>query len=166
MIIYVDGACSGNGKQNSKGGFGMVVYDDNKNLIDAYSHHEENTTNNIQELKAILRAMLLYGSKTNDIPLVYSDSAYCVNICNQWIQNWAKNNWIRGKNEEIKNLDIIQEIYKYINVDFPNFIIKKCAGHSNIIGNELADALASDNQAKFKTILKENNIKDKYDLLI
>ena len=119
------------------------------------------------ELEAILVALnsIQLWYKQEEC-IIYSDSAYCVNICNQWIQNWAKNNWVRGKNEEIKNLDIIQEIYKYINVDFPNFIIKKCAGHSNIIGNELADALASDNQAKFKTILKENNIKDKYYLLI
>lgn len=119
------------------------------------------------ELEAILVALnsIQLWYKQEEC-IIYSDSAYCVNICNQWIYNWAKNNWVRGKNEEIKNLDIIQEIYKYINVDFPNFIIKKCAGHSNIIGNELADALASDNQAKFKMILKENNIKDKYDLFI
>ena len=144
----------------------MVVLKDN--VIEyKYAERFENVTNNRMELEAILVALnsiqLLYKQEKC---IIYSDSAYCVNICNQWIQNWAKNNWIRGKNEEIKNLDIIQEIYKYINVDFPNFVIKKCAGHSNIIGNELADALASDNQAKFKTILKENNIKDKYDLFI
>lgn len=38
MIIYTDGACQGNGKANSKGGYGVVVCDDNGKLIDAYGH--------------------------------------------------------------------------------------------------------------------------------
>lgn len=114
------------------------------------------------ELKAILVALnyIQLWYKQEEC-IIYSDSAYCVNICNQWIQNWAKNNWVRGKNEEIKNLDIIQEIYKYINVDFPNFIIKKCAGHSNIIGNELADALAKMDNKKLQNLILNNNIKFK-----
>ena len=37
MIIYTDGACSQNGKTNSKGGYGVVVCDDNGKLIDARS---------------------------------------------------------------------------------------------------------------------------------
>ena len=158
MIIYVDGACSGNGKQNSKGGFGMVVYDDNKNLIDAYSHHEENTTNNIQELKAVLRAMLLYGSKTNDIPLVYSDSAYCVNICNDWIHTWAKNNWLNSKKKEVENLDLIKIIYKYLNIEFFNCQVVKEKGHCGVPGNEIADALATGNKEKINKIIEKNNL--------
>ena len=39
MIIYTDGACSPN---PGKGGYGVVVYDDNNNLIDCYSHYENN----------------------------------------------------------------------------------------------------------------------------
>lgn len=161
--IYTDGSSRGN---PGKGGFGVVILKDNE-LIDYISRQYSDVTNNRMELEAILVALqFIFLEYEQEECIIYSDSAYCVNICNQWIYNWAKNGWVRGKNEEIKNLDIIQNMYKYIKVDFPNFIIKKCAGHSNIIGNELADALASDNQAKFKTILKENNIKDKYDFSI
>ena len=43
-----------------------------------------------------------------EIPTIYSDSAYCVNIFNNWMYSWARNNWTRPKNQEIKNLDIIK----------------------------------------------------------
>jgi len=29
---------------------------------------------------------------------IYCDSAYVVNICNNWIYRWANNNWCRGTN--------------------------------------------------------------------
>ena len=110
------------------------------------------------ELEAILFALKLTQSDKSKQFTIYCDSAYCVNICNEWIKGWAKNGWTRGKNEEIKNLDLIKEIYQYINIDFPNYIIEKCQGHYGNIGNELADALATNNQTKFAKILKENNI--------
>ena len=63
MILYVDGACRGNGKDTASGGFGVVVLDDEENIIDLYSKHCDGTTNNREELKAILYAMLKYGRK-------------------------------------------------------------------------------------------------------
>ena len=58
MIIYTDGACSQNGKANSKGGYGVVVCDDNGKLIDAYGHWENNTTNNISQIISIERLFI------------------------------------------------------------------------------------------------------------
>ena len=63
MICYTDGACRGNGKDNAAGGFGVVVLDDNQNIVDLYSKQCEGTTNNREELKAILYVMLKYGKK-------------------------------------------------------------------------------------------------------
>ena len=37
MIIYVDGACSGNGAATAVGGFGVIVLDDNEKFIT--EHH-------------------------------------------------------------------------------------------------------------------------------
>ena len=33
VIIYTDGACQGNGKDVNKGGFGVVVLDNDENLL-------------------------------------------------------------------------------------------------------------------------------------
>ena len=64
MIIYTDGACAQNAKSAGPGGYGVVVLDDNENLITTYSEQYDYTTNNKMELSAILWAFLKYGSKT------------------------------------------------------------------------------------------------------
>ena len=66
MIIYTDGSCLGNGKAVNSGGFGVVVLDNKENLLYTYSKRSENTTNNREELKAILYAMLNHGVKTEN----------------------------------------------------------------------------------------------------
>lgn len=148
------------------GGYAVVILL-NDTIEYSYSKRLTNVTNNQMELQAILHAFKYIISKNPEEDfIIYCDSAYCVNICNDWIFTWAKNNWINSKKEEVKNIDLIKELYSYLKVDFPNFRIEKIPGHSNIIGNELADALCSNNEAKFAKIKKENNIRDKYDFII
>ena len=47
------------------------------------------TTNNREELKAILNILEKFGSPDKPVPTVYSDSSYAVNNYNNWMFNWA-----------------------------------------------------------------------------
>ena len=161
LHIYIDGSARNNGRDNSKGGFGIVIFDDNRNLIDAYCEQFDNVTNNQMELKAFLKTFELLNTKyKNQQVTIYSDSAYCINILTSWIYFWSKNNWKTAKGKIIKNLDIILSLYKYYTIDF--FInqinFTKVDGHKGIIGNELADALAQANVPKFSNIILQNHI--------
>ena len=116
-IIYTDGSCRGNGTENSSGGFGVVITKDNKLVATYRKDCETNTTNNREELKAILYTFLNYGVKeendwNNNIPIVYSDSNYCVQTFNDWMFKWAKNNWIKSDKKIPENLDLIQAYYE------------------------------------------------------
>ena len=106
MIIYTDGACSGNGSATAIGGFGVVVLDDDKNPVSFYNKQNQNTTNNREELRAILWALIKYG-KEEIPPIVYSDSAYAVNTFNTWMFGWAAKGWIKSDNKTPENLDFI-----------------------------------------------------------
>lgn len=145
MVIYTDGACSGNGKAQNNGGFGVIVIENDK-VINAYGKKSENTTNNREELKAILWAMLQYGQKTQGewdlIPIVYSDSAYCVNTFNEWMFNWAKKGWIKSDKKIPENLDLIQAYYDWFNKGY-KIDLRKVKGHAGNQWNELADKLAT-----------------------
>lgn len=165
-IFYTDGACSGN---PGPGGFGVVQiytewretyteYIESKSVPYKYSEQCENTTNNREEMKAILHVFEIAANDPDNQYIIYSDSAYCVNMINDWIWGWAKNNWKNSKKKEVENLDLVLQLYKYINKDFFNCQVYKCQAHSGIIENELADALATKNDVKFKKILVENNI--------
>ena len=156
---YTDGACSGN---PGTGGFAVVELLGNS-MMTYYSKKVEETTNNRMELSAMIHALKTILLFKDSPCTVYSDSAYVVNICNDWIWKWADNNWKRAKGKPIENPDLIAELYSLLmelkenNIDFE---IKKCDGHAGVLGNELADALAANNMAKFERLTKEYNIKD------
>ena len=138
--IYTDGSCKGNGKISNVGGFGVVVTKDGE-IVTTYSKRSENTTNNREEIRAILYAMLLYGSKDNP-PIVYSDSAYCVNTFNDWMFRWAKNNWIKSDKKTPENLDLIKEYYNWYQKGY-RIDLRKIQGHAGNKYNEMADKLAT-----------------------
>ena len=140
MIIYTDGACSGNGSASAVGGFGVIVLDDDENLITTYHHRTEGTTNNREELKAILFALWEYGDQANP-PIVYSDSAYAVNTFNEWMWSWARKGWVKGDKKVPENLDIIQTYYDIWNHGY-RIDLRKCHGHAGNHWNEQADKLA------------------------
>lgn len=113
------------------------------------------------ELSAILKVFELLNTKyKNQQATIYSDSAYCINALSSWIYTWSKNNWKNSKNVTIENYDLFLNLYKYYNIDFficqVNF--EKIDGHSGIIGNELADALATENSIKFSDIIIHNKV--------
>ena len=105
VIIYTDGACSGN---PGPGGWGSILmYKGNKKEI---SGGLPDTTNNIMEITAVLEAlkMLKYECEVE----VYSDSAYVVNAFNNgWIYNWKRNNWKTADKKPVKNQELWKELY-------------------------------------------------------
>ena len=142
MKIYTDGSAHPN---PGPGGFGVVVFDDEDNYLKSLSEQVQYTTNNEMELKAILFALKIFGAQANQDfiqpPTVYTDSAYAYNIYTNWMYNWAKNDWLKADGKKPENLEIIKD---YFNESKNKIIdLRKIAGHSNILGNELADKLAT-----------------------
>ena len=134
VIIYTDGACSGN---PGPGGWGAILmYKDNKKEI---SGGKKDTTNNVMELTAVIE-----GLKMLKFPCdveVYSDSAYVVNAFNQkWINSWIKNNWKTSGKEPVKNKEIWQELYELTKINNVKFI--KVKGHSDNEFNNRCDEMA------------------------
>ncbi len=134
VVIYTDGACSGN---PGPGGWGSILmYKDNKKEI---SGGKKDTTNNVMELTAVIEALKLLKFKCK--VSVYSDSAYVVNAFNQkWIYSWMKNGWKNASKEPVKNKELWQELYELTKVHDVNFI--KVKGHSDNEYNNRCDEMA------------------------
>ena len=134
VIIYTDGACSGN---PGPGGWGAILmYKDSKKEI---SGGNKNTTNNIMEMTAVIEALKLLKHPCK-IKL-YSDSAYVVNAFLQnWTKNWIKNNWKTSDKKDVKNKELWQELIKLTKVHDVTFFIVK--GHADNEYNNRCDELA------------------------
>lgn len=134
VVIYTDGACSGN---PGPGGWGAILmYKGTKKEI---SGAKNNTTNNVMELTAALEGlkMLKFPCEVE----LYSDSAYLVNgFLQGWIYNWQRNNWKTSNKEPVKNKEIWQELYKMTQIHDVKFI--KVKGHADNDFNNRCDELA------------------------
>ena len=136
IVIYTDGACSGN---PGPGGWGAILmYKDHKKEI---SGGNKETTNNIMEITAVIEALKLVKENFEAKIEIYSDSAYVVNAFNNgWIYNWRKNNWKTASKEPVKNKELWEELYNLTKKHKVNFI--KVKGHSDNEYNNRCDELA------------------------
>lgn len=134
VIIYTDGACSGN---PGPGGWGAILMiNENKKEI---SGGNKNTTNNVMELTAVIEALKLLKRPCN--VNLYSDSAYVVNAFLQnWILGWIKNGWKNSNKEDVKNKELWQELISLTKVHDVTF--HKVKGHADNNYNNRCDELA------------------------
>jgi len=134
LLIYTDGACSGN---PGPGGYGIVMlYKEFKKEI---SGGEAHTTNNRMELTGPIVA--LEALKEPCIVKLYSDSAYLCNTFNQhWIYGWMKNGWQTASKKPVENRDLWERLYALTKLHKVEFI--KVKGHADNVYNNRCDALA------------------------
>ena len=135
VIIYTDGACSGN---PGPGGWGAILmYRDKKLEISGY---EDQTTNNRMELMAPIQA--LKRLKEPCEVRVYSDSAYLVNAFQKkWLENWQKKNWVKSDKKPVENQDLWKEILAFTGIHRIEWI--KVKGHADNPYNNRCDELAT-----------------------
>lgn len=103
VVIYTDGSFKNN--YNTGGYAALLVYGYEYKLI---YEGEYNTTNNRQEIKAVINAL-----KCLDKPCkvtIITDSQYVQGIINGWIKKWKKKNFMTNSTTPIANKDLIMEL--------------------------------------------------------
>lgn len=133
VVVYTDGACSGN---PGPGGWGSVLmYRGHRREL---SGGEAETTNNRMELMAAIAA--LETLKRPCTVELHTDSTYVMKGISEWIANWKARGWKTAAKKPVKNVDLWQRLDKAASrhqVDW-----RWVKGHSGIPENERADELA------------------------
>ncbi|MCD8040413.1 MAG: ribonuclease HI [Clostridia bacterium] len=142
VILYTDGACSGN---PGVGGWGAVlIYNGHEKRI---SGAEESTTNNRMELTAVIEGLKCLNQPCS--VQVYSDSAYTVNAFEKgWIYGWRSAGWVKADKKAVLNADLWQELLVLTDVHKVSF--NKVKGHADDEFNNICDKLATDAIKNFK----------------
>ncbi len=134
VILYTDGACSGN---PGPGGYGAILQ---------YGAHQRElskgfrrTTNNRMELLGVIDALALLREPC-DVTL-YSDSQYVVNALTKgWAKSWKKNGWRRSNKEPAQNPDLWERLLELCEAHTVRCIWVK--GHADNKFNNRCDELA------------------------
>lgn len=148
IVIYGDGACSGN---PGPGGWGSIVIFDGK-TVKELGGGDGATTNNRMEMSAVIAALnyshtLLQESGASSANIqIFTDSVYVIRGITQWIHGWKRRGWKNAENQDVSNRDLWIELDRAVsgikngvgaNLEW-NFV----KGHSGIAGNERCDEIA------------------------
>jgi ribonuclease HI len=99
VVIYTDGACSGN---PGPGGWGAIlIFGDKRKELKG---GEAGTTNNRMELMAAIQAL-----ETLNRPCkveLHTDSQYVQKGIHEWIHGWKRRGWRTADNKPVKNEDL------------------------------------------------------------
>ena len=139
VVIYTDGACSGN---PGPGGWGAILMFGEKTK--EICGGEPATTNNRMELMAAIQALeTLTRPCTVEL---HTDSQYVMKGISEWIHSWKRRGWRTADNKPVKNEDLwrrLDEARQRHDVQW--HWVKGHAGHEH---NERADALAGQGLAE------------------
>ncbi len=129
IIYYTDGSCSPN---PGPGGFAAI-----KDTELAIVGHEPMSTNIRMEGHAIMAALTdANGAECR----IYTDSEFWVNVLTKWAPGWKAAGWTK-KTGEIKNLDIVKDVYRLYEESDASLIWVR--GHVGNVSNEMADEWAN-----------------------
>ena len=133
VIIFTDGACSGN---PGPGGWGALLrYGDTEKKL---SGGELETTNNRMEMMAAIKA--LESLKRPVQVELYTDSVYVRDGITKWIQGWKVRGWKTANKKPVKNVDLWQRLEHAMGSHSIDWHWVK--GHAGCSDNELVDELA------------------------
>jgi ribonuclease HI len=163
MEIYIDGSCRPSTKL---GGYGVLIVNPHgiKKII---TGKQENVTNNMMELQALIAALTYIQefTKSNKKSYnfqIYSDSQYVVKGINEWWNMWKLNGY-KTSSGPVKNLDLWKKIDDLMqNIKFSVTWVK---GHSsNVRHNEIDKIVFDITDEKNNKIKPDNNLNSTYNI--
>lgn len=134
VILYTDGACSGN---PGRGGYGtLLVHGPHRKEL---SGGFRKTTNNRMELMAVITGLEVLKRPCSVV--VYTDSNYIVQAVTQgWARRWRANGWKRNKKDRAENPDLWERLLALLDKHEVKF--QWIRGHAGHTENEYVDRLA------------------------
>ena len=140
-IVATDGACSGN---PGPGGWAFVEQ--------KTGYHESGgarqTTNNIMELTAMIRALEYVGPEGS--LLIRADSSYVINSMTKWAPGWRRRGWRKSDGKPVLNRELIARLLNLYESRTGRTEVEWVRGHNGDVANEFVDRLAVKETAAYQ----------------
>ncbi len=150
VIIYTDGACSGNPGPGGWGSVFATYTNTNDVVIDELGGPAAQTTNNRMEMEALIQPLVKLSKKLINVAScqiqIYTDSVYVIKGATQWIHGWKKNGWKNAAGEDVTNQDLWRDLDEILRELKSKTELKikwdYVRGHMGTHGNERCDQIA------------------------
>jgi ribonuclease HI len=140
VVVFTDGACRGN---PGPGGWAAILKHLATGSVKRLSGGDRRTTNNKMELTAAIEGLrAISAAKRLRVHLV-SDSQYVLYGLQEWVANWIRNDWRKGKSSgspPVKNVELWKELYELSQAHDMSY--EHVRGHTGHPENEECDRLA------------------------
>ena len=144
VIIYTDGACSGN---PGPGGWGLIL--EYKGVEKEMAGGEKMTTNNRMEMTGAIRGLQALKERC-EVDL-YSDSKYVLDsLLKGWAKGWRKNGWVKKDKKPALNADLWEELLTQM--DRHDVHLHWIKGHASNPKNNRCDELAVEQSHIFRAM--------------
>lgn len=140
IVIYSDGACSGN---PGPGGWGTIILNTSGQVQELGGGNPQ-TTNNQMELQGAIEG-LKFVLQWSDPIVFYTDSVYVIRGITEWCWAWMRRGWKNAEGQAVANQEYWQELIHLVGrIKAQNRKIdwRFAKGHSGIAGNERCDEIA------------------------
>lgn len=137
IVIYTDGACSGN---PGPGGWAAVLaYPDGR--VRELAGAAAKTTNNRMEMWAVAAALEAAADRPEPAT-VYTDSTYVISGITEWMAGWKRRGWVSSTKQPVANRDLWERLDALVEARRGRLSWRYVRGHSGHGGNERCDELA------------------------
>lgn len=137
VILFTDGACSGN---PGPGGWAAILWD-GVNRVRELGGAARATTNNRMELTAVIEGIKAVRDRGAEVA-IYSDSTYVIRGATAWMWGWKRNGFKNGEGQDVANADLWAEMISVVAPRRKLLAWHYVRGHSAVPGNERCDELS------------------------
>jgi ribonuclease HI len=150
LAVYCDGCCLNNGRPGAMAGFGVAVYDADRNVTHRAAKRigmSEPQTNQRAELRALLYTLTYISDKDVESVDIYTDSRYGIDCLTKWYKGWESAGWRKSDGKPVLHVDIIRPCVEYLKAFGSAVRLHHVEAHTgrsdaHSLGNALADTLA------------------------
>lgn len=139
VSIYIVSGIKSLRKQDGLVGCCLEYYKPGSKYPETRMHYYpvENVTRNQSELISLIKALKKLNQKC--ILTIYTESTYLyqgfAGAC--LVEKWIKSGWKTGKNVEVKNQDLWQELLNLLNGNIYKFMLNETNAYVNMLHQEI-----------------------------
>lgn len=138
-IYYVDGACIRNGKTDCKASWAVCAEFDRK--LELCGLVTDAPSNQTAELTAAIKACEIAKSLGQNEITIVTDNKYLHSAATKWIDKWQNEDWLNHKHKMLVNETLFKQLQQArdgLKIEWVHV-----RGHTDVVGNIRADALAT-----------------------